>query len=88
MTRRETIEAALAAGRDAERRLEGAVDGQREGIAREVEHHRTEFQPLSAEQLSARIGTIREGDSALVGLSRLDNRAVVMAIDGTGARGG
>ena len=39
MTQREAIEAALAAWRDAERRLTHAVDGEREAVAREVESH-------------------------------------------------
>jgi hypothetical protein len=62
MTRREAIEASLAAWRDAERRLDMSVDGEREAIAREVEHHRTEFQQLSADHMVEQIGKLREAE--------------------------
>ena len=63
MTRREAIEASLAAWRDAERRLANAVDGDREAIALEIEHHRTEFQQLSADHMVDQIGKLQEAES-------------------------
>jgi hypothetical protein len=63
MTRREAIETALAAWRDAERRLQRAVDGERTAIAREVERHRGEFQRLSADHMVERIGKLQEAES-------------------------
>ena len=63
MTRREAIETALAAWRDAERRLTNAVDGDREAIAREVERHRTEFHQLSADHMVDRIDKLKEAES-------------------------
>lgn len=62
MTRREAIESALAAWRDAERRHQLAVDGDREAITREVEHHRAEFQQLSADHMVERIGKLQEAE--------------------------
>ena len=63
MTRRQAIEASLAAWREAERRLTNAVDGDREPIAREVERHRTEFQQLSAVHMVDQIGKLQEAES-------------------------
>ena len=63
MTRREEIEAALAAWRDAERRLATAVDGEREAIERQVQRHRSDFQQLSADHMVERIGSLREAEN-------------------------
>ena len=46
MERRHSVEAALAAWRDAERRLSRATDGDTEGLDREVKVHRDEYQRL------------------------------------------
>lgn len=62
MSRREAIEAALAAWRDAERRLAGAVHGDRAGIERQVDRHRSDFQQLSADHMVERIGSLREAE--------------------------
>ena len=62
MSRREAIEAALAAWRDAERRLADAVDGDRAGIQRQVDRHRSDFQQLSADHMVERIGSLREAE--------------------------
>ncbi len=51
MTQREAIEAALAAWRDAQRRLDRAVDGEADALAEAVKVHRDEFQRLSAEHM-------------------------------------
>lgn len=63
MTRREAIEASLAAWREAERQLADAVDDEREAIAREVERHRAEFQQLSADHMVDQIGKLQEAES-------------------------
>ncbi len=62
MSRREAIEAALAAWRDAERRLAGAADADRTAIRRQVESHRSDFQQLSADHMVERIGSLREAE--------------------------
>jgi hypothetical protein len=62
MSRREAIEAALAAWRDAERRLASAVNGDRERLALEVSSHRAEFQQLSADHMVERIDSLREAE--------------------------
>lgn len=63
LTRREAIETALAAWRDAERRLASAIDGERETLTRQVERHRADFQQLSADHMVERIGSLREAES-------------------------
>lgn len=63
MSRREAIEAALAAWRDAERRLAVAVDGDRAAIERQVDRHRSDFQQLSADHMIERIGSLREAEN-------------------------
>lgn len=50
MARREDIEAALAAWREAERRLLEAVDVDRARLTAELERHRDEYHRLTAEQ--------------------------------------
>jgi hypothetical protein len=63
MARREAIEAALGAWREAERREAEAVNGQREALTREVEIHRTAFQRLSAEHMVEWIAKLQEAES-------------------------
>jgi hypothetical protein len=60
LSRREAIEAALAAWRDADRRLANAVDGDRAAIERQVDRHRFDFQQLSTDHMVERIGSLRE----------------------------
>ena len=62
MSRREEIEAALAAWRDAERRLAQANDSQRAAIERQINRHRSDFQQLSADHMVERIGRLREAE--------------------------
>jgi hypothetical protein len=62
LSRREAIEAALAAWRDAERRLANAADGDRAAIEQEVGRHRSDFQQLSADHMVERIGSLREAE--------------------------
>jgi hypothetical protein len=62
ISRREAIEAALAAWREADRRLAGAADGEREAIARELDRHRAVYQQLSAGRMAERIGSLREAE--------------------------
>ena len=63
MARREEIEGALAAWRDAERRLALAIDGEAETIALEVTLHRDEFQRLSAQHMVEWIDKLQEAEA-------------------------
>jgi hypothetical protein len=63
LTRRQAIETALAAWREAERRHTQAVDGEREALQQQVERHRAEFQQLSADHMVERIGKLQEAES-------------------------
>jgi hypothetical protein len=63
LSRREAIEAALAAWRDGERRLANADDAEREAIERQVDRYRSEFQQLSADHMIERIGSLREAEN-------------------------
>jgi hypothetical protein len=63
MARRQAIEAALSAWRDAERRLARAVDGEADALTREVAVHRDEFQRLSAEHMVQWIEKLHEAES-------------------------
>jgi acyl-CoA reductase-like NAD-dependent aldehyde dehydrogenase len=66
MTRREAIEGALAAWRDADRRLSAAADEERGELARQVTRYRSEFQQLSADHMVERIDKLREAESRRV----------------------
>jgi hypothetical protein len=57
------IEDALAAWRDAERRLGNAVDGDREALQAEVERHRDTFQRLSVAYMEERIDALHEAEA-------------------------
>jgi hypothetical protein len=59
---REQIEQALAAWRDAVRRLDGSQDGEREALIAEVEEHRQRFQQLSADYMTDRIDALKEAE--------------------------
>jgi hypothetical protein len=63
LSRREAIEAALASWRDAERRLAGAVEGDRAAIEGQVDQYRSDFQQLSADHMVERIGSLREAEN-------------------------
>jgi hypothetical protein len=60
---RKEIEDALAAWREAERRLINATDGDRETLEAEVERHRSQFQRLSAEHMMERLDALHEAES-------------------------
>jgi len=62
MERRHSVEAALAAWRDAERRLSRAVDGDIEGVTREVTVHRDEYQRLSAANMTEWMARLDEAE--------------------------
>ena len=62
MERRRSVEAALAAWRDAERRLSRATDGATEGLDREVKVHRDEYQRLSALNMNEWIARLDEAE--------------------------
>ena len=63
MGQRSAIEAALEAWRDAERRLERAVDGEATALAEAVKVHRDEFQRLSAEHMVEWMDKLHEAES-------------------------
>jgi len=62
MTQREAIESALQAWRNAERRLEQAVDGNAEALVGEVKIHRDEFQRLAAEHMVEWMAKLHEAE--------------------------
>lgn len=62
MARRQAIEAALASWRDAERRLDLAVDGEAEMLERDVDRYRDEFQQLSAAHMVEWIAKLHEAE--------------------------
>jgi hypothetical protein len=63
VTRREAIETALAAWREAERRHAEAGAGERGVLQQQVERHRSTFQQLSADHMVEQIGKLREAES-------------------------
>jgi hypothetical protein len=62
VSQREAIQAALAAWRDAERRLFAAVDGEAAAIAAEVDRHRDEYRHLSSDFMSERLQRLNEAE--------------------------
>jgi hypothetical protein len=62
MAQREVIEAALDSWRDAGRRLDLAVDGDKKRIAAEVDRYRSEFQRLSADHMVVWIAKLQEAE--------------------------
>lgn len=62
MERRQSVGAALAAWRDAERRLSRATDGDTEGLDREVKVHRDEYQRQSAANMKAWMARLDEAE--------------------------
>jgi len=62
MDRRHSVEAALAAWRDAERRRSRAIDGDTEGLDREVNVHRDEYQRLSAANMNEWMARLDEAE--------------------------
>lgn len=60
--RRQEIEAALAAWRDAERRLLGRRGAIEASIEAEIERHRSEFQRLSAEHMLEQMDALKEAE--------------------------
>jgi hypothetical protein len=57
------FEEALAAWRDAVRRLEHATDGETEVLAAEVADHRQRFQELSAQYMMDRIDALKHAEA-------------------------
>ena len=62
MARRQAVEAALASWREAERHQAAATDGAAEALARDVDHHRDEFQRLSAEHMVEWMAKLHEAE--------------------------
>lgn len=63
MERRQRVEAALAAWRDAERRLSRAVDGDIEGLTREVAVLRDEYQRLSTTNMNEHMARLDDAEA-------------------------
>jgi hypothetical protein len=63
MGRRHSVEAALAAWREAERRLSKAVDGDIEGLTREVKVLRDEYQRLSTSNMDAWMARLDDAEA-------------------------
>ena len=59
---RKNIEAALAAWRDAERRLVGA-NGDTEAVRAEIVRHRTEFQRLTTEHMISQMDALHHAEA-------------------------
>lgn len=62
MDRRKSVETALAAWRDAERRLSRAIGGDVEGLTREVAVLRDEYQRMSAANMSEWMARLDEAE--------------------------
>ena len=62
MERRQRVEAALAAWRDAERRLSQVGDADTEGLTREVTIHRDEYQRLCAANMNEWMARLDEAE--------------------------
>ena len=63
MEHRRTVEAALAAWRDAERRLTRAVEGDIEGLTREVKVLRDEYQRLSTTNMNVWMARLDDAEA-------------------------
>ena len=62
MERRQNVEAALGAWRDAERCLARAADGDTEGLTQKVKIHRDAYQRLSAANMSEWMAKLDEAE--------------------------
>ena len=62
MVRIHTVETALAAWRDAERRLSRATDGDVDGLTHDVEVHRDAYQRLSAANMNEWMARLDEAE--------------------------
>jgi hypothetical protein len=60
---RDDIEEALAAWRDAARRRDNAIDGDRALMQADVERYRSDFQRCATEHMVERIGALKEAES-------------------------
>jgi hypothetical protein len=65
--RRKAVEAALAAWRDAERKLAAGADGHTDAIKAEIERHKAEFQRLSAEHMIDRLDALSKAERRRAG---------------------
>ncbi|MEX1172928.1 MAG: hypothetical protein WEG56_09985 [Chloroflexota bacterium] len=63
MARRESIEGALKAWREAERRLTAANNGDTESLTSDLVHFRDEFQRISAEHMVEWIAKLHEAEA-------------------------
>ena len=63
MSKRQAIEAALAAWREAERRVAGAIDGEHSRLTLEVQMRRDHFKRLSSDYMMERMGALHEAES-------------------------
>ena len=60
--RRQAIEAALAAWREAERKLAAGADGDTDAIKAEIERHKDEFHRLSAAHMMERLDALADAE--------------------------
>jgi len=62
VSRRQAVEAALGAWREAERRLALGADGDTDAIKAEIERHKSEFQRLSTEHMIERLDALSDAE--------------------------
>lgn len=62
MSKRQAIEAAIAAWRDVDRRLNDATDGNRAVLEQELHLRRSEFHRLSSEHVMERMAALHEAE--------------------------
>jgi hypothetical protein len=62
VSRRQAVEAALAAWREAERELAAGADGDTDAIRAEFERQKAEFQRLSTEHMLDRLDALSEAE--------------------------
>ncbi|MGZ8769237.1 hypothetical protein [Aeromicrobium sp.] len=60
---RKKIEQALAAWREAEKRLQNATNGDRDALQADVDRHRNDFQSLSGDHMIERMDALHDAES-------------------------
>jgi hypothetical protein len=67
LNRRQAIETALAAWREAERKLAARADGDTDAIRAEIERRREEFRQLSAQHMIERLDALADAERRRAG---------------------
>jgi hypothetical protein len=62
VTRRQAVEAALAAWREADRKLAAGANGDTDRIKADIERHKREFQRLSTEHMIERLDALADAE--------------------------